>query len=65
MENLAASGGYYVAFHCTRIFALPTTMTGLIGVFGVKLDLSKMASQYGVNVEHVSIVKLSPRNNLF
>lgn len=32
MGDLAASGGYYVASACTRIFANPGTLTGSIGV---------------------------------
>jgi ClpP class serine protease len=54
MGNVAASGGYYVAADCARIFASPTTITGSIGVFGVKLDLTDFASRYGVNVDHVT-----------
>jgi len=53
MGNYAASGGYYVASNCHRIFALPSTVTGSIGVFAIKLDLTDFASRYGVNVEHV------------
>jgi protease-4 len=53
MGNVAASGGYYVAVDCDRIFALPNTVTGSIGVFGVKLDLTDFASRYGVQVDTV------------
>lgn len=54
MGNYAASGGYYVASNCHRIFSLPSTVTGSIGVFAIKLDLTDFASRYGVNVEHVA-----------
>lgn len=53
MSNFAASGGYYVSAHCDRIFALPTTLTGSIGVFAVKFDATRLASSYGVNVERI------------
>jgi protease-4 len=33
--DVAASGGYYIACAADSIFALPTTITGSIGVFGV------------------------------
>lgn len=33
--DVAASGGYYVACAADSIFALPTTITGSIGVFGI------------------------------
>ena len=56
MSNVAASGGYYIASNCKKIFALPTTITGSIGVFGIKVDLTELASRNGVNVEHVSIM---------
>lgn len=33
--DVAASGGYYIATAADSIFALPTTITGSIGVFGI------------------------------
>lgn len=36
--NVAASGGYYIACHATRIIADPTTITGSIGVFAIVPD---------------------------
>jgi protease-4 len=33
--DVAASGGYYIACAADSIFALPTTITGSIGVFGI------------------------------
>jgi ClpP class serine protease len=53
MGNYAASGGYYVASNCHRIFANPSTVTGSIGAFFLKFDFSDIASRYGVNVQHV------------
>jgi ClpP class serine protease len=38
--SVAASGGYYVSAGAARTFALPTTLTGSIGVFGVRVDVS-------------------------
>lgn len=35
MGDVAASGGYYIACAADRIFAMPNTITGSIGVFGV------------------------------
>lgn len=48
MSNAAASGGYYIAMNSDKIFAQPTTLTGSIGVFGAKVDVSKWAKSYGV-----------------
>lgn len=42
MGSAAASGGYWVASNADRIFALPTTLTGSIGVLGGKIALGKM-----------------------
>lgn len=40
MANAAASGGYYIAAPADWIVAQPGTLTGSIGVFGGKFDLS-------------------------
>lgn len=37
MGDVAASGGYYIAMAGKKIFAEPGTITGSIGVFGMKL----------------------------
>lgn len=52
--NVAASGGYYIASYASRIFALDTTVTGSIGVFGVKVDLSTLANSYSINVKYLT-----------
>ena len=52
MSNAAASGGYYISTSCEKIFANPTTITGSIGVFGVKLDASKWAKDYGIKSDY-------------
>ncbi len=41
MGDVAASGGYYMACHADSIFALPNTVTGSIGVFGIVFNLEK------------------------
>jgi len=40
MGDYAASGGYYISMGANLIFAQPATLTGSIGVFGGKLNLS-------------------------
>ncbi|NLA24504.1 MAG: signal peptide peptidase SppA [Bacteroidales bacterium] len=42
MGSLAASGGYYIACKSDYIFALPNTLTGSIGVFGMLPNLQKL-----------------------
>lgn len=38
MGDLAASGGYYISCQADSIFALPNTITGSIGVFGMMFN---------------------------
>ena len=49
MGPLAASGGYWVTVDADRIFALPSTLTGSIGVIMGKFELSKLWEKIGVN----------------
>jgi protease-4 len=49
MGSMAASGGYWIASGADRIFALPITLTGSIGVIGGKFDLSGLWNKVGVN----------------
>jgi protease-4 len=58
MGSIAASGGYYVAAPARMIFALPLTITGSIGIFYGKADVSELLGKVGVNVE---VRKTTPR----
>jgi len=51
MGSVAASGGYYVASPAREIFALPLTVTGSIGVFYGKADLSGLLAKVGVGFD--------------
>jgi protease-4 len=48
MGGVAASGGYYVACGADRIFAEPGTITGSIGVVGMKLVLGDAMNKVGI-----------------
>ncbi len=55
MGGLAASGGYYIACPADVIVALPSTMTGSIGVFGGKVVVRELLDRVGLStgaVEH-------------
>lgn len=53
--DVAASGGYYMSCAADSIFALPNTLTGSIGVFGVVPDVSAfMKNKLGVTFDGVS-----------
>jgi protease-4 len=58
MGSAAASGGYYIASPATRIFANPLSITGSIGIFYGKADVSELLRKIGVTVE---VYKTSPR----
>jgi protease-4 len=58
MGAVAASGGYYVASASHEIFALPLTVTGSIGVFYGKADLSGLLDKIGVTID---TYKTAPR----
>lgn len=51
MGQLAASGGYYVLTHATRVLAAPSTITGSIGVVMGKFVLEEFNARYGLNPE--------------
>ncbi|HEX4339360.1 MAG TPA: signal peptide peptidase SppA [Polyangiaceae bacterium] len=58
MGEVAASGGYYIAAPATRILANPLTITGSIGIFYGKADVTELLRKIGVNVE---VYKTAPR----
>jgi len=57
MGDVAASGGYYVAAPAHLILAQPSTLTGSIGIFMLKPDLSGLLGLAGINAE---ILKVGP-----
>ncbi len=65
MSNLAASGGYFVAAGCDTIFAEPMTITGSIGIFFGKFDLSGLISRLGVAIDIFKRGKRSDADSMF
>jgi protease-4 len=51
MGDIAASGGYYVAAGGSRILAEPATLTGSIGIYTGKFDLSGVMKHIGVSLD--------------
>lgn len=49
MGAVAASGGYWIATSADHIFALPTTLTGSIGVLGGKVSTGALWEKLSVN----------------
>lgn len=57
--SVAASGGYYIASNADRIFASGKSVTGSIGVFALRADLTGLAAKYGINTQAVPTSELS------
>lgn len=53
MGPMAASGGYWIAAPADKIYALPSTLTGSIGVVMGKFELSALFAKMGVNWENI------------
>jgi len=54
MGDVAASGGYYMAMGCDSIVAMPTTITGSIGVFGLLFNAQGfLNNKLGVTMDGV------------
>jgi protease-4 len=63
MGDVAASGGYYIAMGSKKIYAEPGTVTGSIGVFGLKLVTGGLEQWAGMKTEVVSRGKNSGINS--
>lgn len=55
MGQYAASGGYYVSTHADKIVAMPSTITGSIGVLGGKIALRDTYARLGYNIEAIDV----------
>ncbi len=62
MGSLAASGGYYVACPADVIVALPSTLTGSIGVFGGKFVVTELLDRLGLTT---GVVEQGARSRMY
>jgi protease-4 len=51
MGSLAASGGYYIAMSADHVVSTPTTITGSIGVYLGKMEMSGLYENLGIGHE--------------
>src|SRR5262249_24492128 len=65
MGSAAASGGYYASVAGTKIFADPATVTGSIGIFYGKVDVSGLLEKVGVHVETIRSAPRADAESLF
>jgi protease IV len=64
MGEYAASGGYYVSAGADAIVALPTTLTGSIGIFGGKIVIRDALDSYlAISPDEIKVG--SPYTNMF
>jgi protease-4 len=59
MGSVAASGGYWISATADEIWALPTTLTGSIGIFGVIPTFEKTLARYGIYSDGVATTPLA------
>jgi protease-4 len=59
MSDAAASGGYYIASAATKIVAEPTTQTGSIGVFFLRVSAADLLAKVGVKTALLERGKLA------
>ncbi|MDG0968622.1 MAG: signal peptide peptidase SppA [Porticoccaceae bacterium] len=57
MGSVAASGGYWIAADANHIMAMPSTITGSIGVFGIIPTIDKSLAALGVYSDGVGTTK--------
>jgi len=59
MAGMAASGGYWIAAPADQIWALPTTITGSIGAFGVLPSFQRGLDTLGVHSDGVGTTSIA------
>lgn len=59
MSNVAASGGYWISMNADRIFAMESTITGSIGIFGLFPTFEKPLGKLGVHTDGVGTTPLA------
>lgn len=65
MGNVAASGGYFVAAGARKIFALPATITGSIGIFTGKLSFKDLLEKIGIHIDEELRGKHAALNSVY
>jgi len=58
MQELAASGGYYISAPCDKIFASNETFTGSIGVIMQSYSLEGLFEKYGIKQQNITTGKM-------
>ena len=59
MSSVAASGGYWVSMDADEIWAMPSTITGSIGIFGLWMTAENTLKKIGVHTDGVGTSPLA------
>ncbi len=65
MSGIAASGGYMAALAGREVYAMPLTVTGSIGVYALKPDISELARKAGLGRDVVTRGRFADANTVF
>jgi len=65
MGDVAASGGYYVSIAADKIFALPSTLTGSIGVIANIFDIHELMKNIGIKEETLKTGEYKDTGSIF
>jgi protease-4 len=65
MSSLGASGAYYIACASDRIYAMPGTMTGSIGVLMEFIDVSSGLAKLGIKAGSITTGKMKDAGSPF
>jgi len=57
--SVAASGGYWISATADEIWALPESITGSIGIFGLFLNIDRSLDTVGINTDGVGTTPLA------
>ena len=55
IEGVGASGAYWVASACTKIYAMNTSIIGSIGVIGINPNIKELLNKIGVRMDIVKM----------
>jgi len=64
MGSVAASGGYWIATDSDRIFAESSTITGSIGVFGLRPNVQKLGNNNGITWDTIKTGRYADINSI-
>lgn len=65
MGDVAASGGFYVACAADKIYALPSTLTGSIGVIWQSVNVERLLTNLGIKPETLKAGRFKDTGSFF